>query len=215
MRVILVHGYNANPQAHFYPWLADQLRAKGFEVVTPTLSLNKDVELDLSVVIEEMKSQVGLLTNKDIVLGHSLGGLLILQYLEAVEMAGAPHSVILVGSPWKVKSWEMRRLFIDEFDADVLMWKSRDYIVVHQKDDKLVPFDHAEKLSKALKAKLISTEGDDHYMNREYPDLLEVLEKSAATPFEYEPGQSLEDDYADKALSDRFQPQTERPEWMT
>jgi uncharacterized protein len=215
MRVILVHGYNASPEENFYPWLSKELRDKGFEVIVPRLSLIKGEELDLPRVIEEMEQQVGLLTNNDIVLGHSLGGLIILQYLEAVEMEGAPHSVILVASPWKVKSWEMRRLFIDELDADVLMWKSRDYIVVHSKDDSLVPFDHAEKLAKVLKAKLIATEGDDHYMKEEYPVFLDTVIESANTPFEYTPGMSLEDDYANIAISDRFAPQTERPEWMT
>lgn len=215
MRVILVHGYNASPEENFHPWLAAQLRDKGFEVVAPTLSLQKGEELDLPKIIEELETQVGLLTNDDIILGHSLGGLIILQYLEAVEMEGAPHAVILVASPWKVNSHNIRHLFIDEFDADVLMWKSRSYIFVHSKDDKLVPFDHAEKFAKILRGVVVATEGDDHYMGKVYPVLLEVIEKSAATPFEYAPGQSLEDDYASKALSDRFQPQTEKPEWMT
>jgi len=215
MRIILVHGYNASPEENFHPWLAAQLREKGFEVVTPRLSLKKGEELDLPAVIEEMKDQVGLLTNNDIVLGHSLGGLIILQYLEAVEMAGAPHSVILVASPWKVNSWQMRHLFIDELDADVLMWKSRDYILVHSKEDTLVPFDHAEKLAKVLKGKLVATEGNGHFMDAEYPQLLEVVLKSASTPFEYAPGAELDDDYADQALSDRFQDAPKPQEWMT
>ncbi len=52
-------------------------------------------------------------------------------------------------------------------------------------------------------------------MGKQYPILLKTIERSASTPFEYAPGQTLEDDFADKALSDRFQPETTKPEWMT
>ena len=61
MRVILVHGFNANPQMNFHPWLADKLRATGFEVVAPSLPLSLTEEMNLPTIIETMKQQVGFL----------------------------------------------------------------------------------------------------------------------------------------------------------
>ena len=40
MRVILIHGFNANPTMNFHPWLAGALRDKGFEVCVPELPLS-------------------------------------------------------------------------------------------------------------------------------------------------------------------------------
>jgi len=199
MRVILVHGFNANPQMNFHPWLADALRAKGFIVETPTLNLSTKDEFHLPDIIESMKDQVGYLDNDDIILGHSLGAFIVLQYLEAVEMTETPRAVVLVAPPWKVSNPELKRLFIADLDADVLMWKAQEYVVVHSKDDKLVPFEHGQKLANVLRARLVEADGDDHYMGAEYPLLLKVVEDISKTPIVFEPGVGLNDDLAEVA----------------
>ncbi len=195
MRVILVHGFNSSPTSNFHPWLADQLRDRGFEVVVPTLSLTTTDELNLPLIIEEMKSQVGYLKNDDILLGHSLGAFIIMQYLEAVEMTETPRAIIMVAAPWKVSKPEIRRLFLMDLDAEVLMWKAREYVIVHSKDDPLVPFEHGKRLAETLKARLVETDADGHYLNASYPVLVETIVEIAGRPFEYAPGKSLEDDY--------------------
>ncbi len=194
MRIILVHGFNANPQMNFHPWLRDELHAAGFEVVAPELPLSSKEELDMPAIIEVMKREVGYLKNDDILLGHSLGALLILQYLEAVEMTETPRAVVLVAAPWKISRPELRRLFVDDLDADVLMWKAREFTVIHSQDDHLVPVEHGRKLANQLRASLIETATDDHYMGERYPVLLETVKQIARTPFEYAPGMSLEDE---------------------
>ncbi len=196
MRVIIVHGFNANPTTNFYPWLADQLRDRRFEVVVPTLTLTTTEELNLPLIIEEMKSQVGYLKNDDILLGHSLGAFIIMQYLEAVEMTETPRAIIMVAAPWKVSRPEIRRLFLMDLDAEVLMWKAREYVVVHSKDDQLVPFEHGKRLAETLKARLVETDGDGHYMDTSYPVLVETITEIAGRPFEYAPGKSLNDDFS-------------------
>lgn len=196
MRIILVHGFNANPSMNFHPWLAGQLRDQGFQVVVPELPLSTKTELNLPEIIESMKSQIGYLKNDDILLGHSLGAFIVLQYLEAVEMTETPRAVVMVAAPWNVARPELRRLFLVDLDADVLMWKAREFIVIHSKDDTLVPFEHGKKLAQAFKAKFVVTEHDGHFMQEQYPVLLETIKEVAQRPFEYEPGQSLADDYA-------------------
>lgn len=198
MRVILIHGFNASPEMNFHPWLAATLRERGFEVIAPALPLVSTSEIGLPELIEEMRRTLGRLTSEDIILGHSLGGLLALQYLEAAEMTAPPRAAILVAAPWNVANPALRRLFIADFDADVLMWKAREFVVVHSKDDKLVPVEHGRKLAATLRARLIETEGDDHYMGAEYPVLLKTIEDIAAHPHEYAPGMSLANDFENK-----------------
>jgi len=195
MRVILVHGFNATPQDNFHPWLADTLRDMGFEVETPELPLSTKDALDLPQIIETMKDQVGYLKSDDILLGHSLGAFIILQYLEAVEMTETPRAVVLVAAPWKVSRQELKQLFIADLDADVLMWKAREFFVVHSKDDELVPFEHGERLAKQLKAKLLAVDKQGHFMGEQYPILAEIIKRIAEKPVEYDPGAGLKDDY--------------------
>jgi predicted alpha/beta hydrolase family esterase len=195
MRIILIHGFNANPTMNFHPWLRDELHAAGFQVIAPELPLSSKEELDMPAILEVMKKEVGYLKNDDILLGHSLGGLLVLQYLEAVEMVETPRAVVLVAAPWNVARPELRRLFVDDLDADVLMWKAREFVIIHSADDKLVPIEHGRKLAQQLRARLIETAADDHYMGEQYPILLETIKQIATTPFEYAPGEALEDQF--------------------
>ncbi len=215
MRIILVHGFNASPEMNFHPWLARELRAKGYEVIAPTLPLKSGEEFNLPLVLEEMQRQVGFLKSDDILLGHSLGALIIFQYMESIEMTETPRAAILVAAPFKVMKPELRRLFLVDLDADVAMWKAREIIIVHSKDDTLVPIEHGRKLAEYFRAQCIETNGNGHYMDAEYPDLLELVEKIATTPFPFAPGMSLEDDYANKAWADRIAPSSGKPDWMT
>lgn len=204
MRVILVHGFNSSPDQNFHPWLRDELRKRGFEVVVPELNLKTGEEFDLGQVIDQMKAQVGYVKSDDILLGHSMGALIILQYLEAVEMIETPRAVILVAAPWKVNRPEFRRLFIADLDADVIMWKAREFVIIHSKDDKLVPVAHGRQFAEAIRARMVETDGDDHYMGPEYPVLLQTIEEIAKTPFVFEPGKGLTDAFADESLMKRL-----------
>jgi len=195
MRVILIHGFNASPEMNFHPWLAAALRDRGFDVLTPTLNLKTGEELKLPELLENMRKHIGRLDGNDILLGHSLGGLLMLQYLEAAEMDGPPRAAVLVASPWVVGNQTLRQLFIVDFDADVLMWKAREFVVIHSKDDTLVSVDHGRKWAAILRGRFIETNGDGHYMDAHYPILLKTIEDIAARPHEYAPGQSLVNDY--------------------
>ena len=200
MRVILIHGFNADPEMNFHPWLAEQLKKKGFEVIALNLPLSIGDDFNLSNIIEEMREKIGVLKSDDIILGHSLGSFMVLQYLEAVEMVETPRAVIMVSAPWKVSRPELRQLFLVDLDADVLMWKTREFIVIHSEDDKLVPIEHGRKLAKAFKARLIETKSDGHFMDKEYPVLLETIIDISKKPFEFEPGTTLKDDFLDQSI---------------
>jgi len=195
MRIILIHGFNADPDKNFHPWLHEELQSKGFEVVCPRLNLVAGQELNMPEIMEEMKRQIGYLTGDDILLGHSLGALLMLQYLEAAEMTETPRAVILVAAPWKVLRPELRQLFVDELDADVIMWKAKEFVVVHSKDDNLVPLEHGKKLAESIRARFIEREKDDHYMGTEYPVLRDLILEIAGTPVVFAPGANLKNDF--------------------
>lgn len=195
MRVTIIHGFNATPTDHFYPWLADTLRAKGYDVQVPELPLKTDEQIEPEALLELMHESIGLLTNNDIVVGHSLSAVLALRYLEYVELKSTPRAFVMVAPPWKVGASTMQGLFMSALDYDVVPWKAGEFVVVHSPDDELVPFDHAQKWTEVLKATLVDVPGNDHYMGKEYPVLVDVVERLKNNPIEYAPGASLPDAY--------------------
>lgn len=194
MRITIIHGFNATPTSHFYPWLADTLRAKGYDVQVPELPLKTGEELEAEALLELMHEKIGMLTGDDIVIGHSLSAVLALRYLEYVELKSTPRAFVLVAPPWKVGASEMQSLFMTNLDFDVVPWKAAEFVVVHSPDDAMVPFDHAKKWTEVLKARLVDAPGNDHYMGKEYPILVELIEELKNHPVEFAPGESLTDE---------------------
>src|SRR3990167_8744965 len=96
MRITIIHGFNATPESHFYPWLASMLQARGYDVRVPELPLRTDSEIEPEALIEIMHEKIGMLTNDDIVIGHSLSAVLALRYLEYVELKSTPRAFVLV-----------------------------------------------------------------------------------------------------------------------
>ncbi|RMD52287.1 alpha/beta fold hydrolase, partial [Candidatus Parcubacteria bacterium] len=167
MKIILIHGYKANPQSNFFPWLKGELRKMGHEVMMPELpnADNPDPEEWTKFLLDE----VGVIDDETIILGHSLGAPAALRFLEAAEAIATPRACILVSPPWMIKNEQFRGFFLSELDFDVLMWKARRFVVIHSKDDDKIPFDHAQKYAKVLQATLVEREGEGHYLGDKYP----------------------------------------------
>lgn len=96
-----------------------------------------------------------------------------------------------------IKDEKLRGFFLSELDFDVLMWKASRFVVIHSKDDKVIPFDHAKKYASLLHAQLIEREGEGHYQGEKYPIILETIEKLVNEKIEINPGEGLVDVYAD------------------
>jgi len=195
MRAILIHGYKATPDSNFWPWLKRELIDRRFEVVMPELP--NPAEPDRDAWTKAVLDSVGPLTDQDIIIGHSLGGATALRFLEAAEARTTPHACILISTPWMIKDERFRSFFLTELDHDVLMWRASKFVVIHAKDDPVIPFEHAERYAEVFHARLVAPETGGHFDGPEYPVILDTILELAAEPVEYAPGMSLSDEFAD------------------
>ncbi len=195
MRIILVHGYKSSPEKNFFPWLTRELVDRRFEVLCPVLPEPENPDRDAWT--KALLEAVGPLSDEDIVVGHSLGGAAALRFLEAAEARTTPHACVLISTPWMIRDEKFRGFFLTELDHDVLMWRASKFVVIHAKDDKVIPFEHAEKYAKVFHAKIVAPETGGHFDGPEYPVILEAILNVAAEPIVYAPGLSLADEYSE------------------
>ena len=189
MHVILVHGWMSRPQMHFFPWLKKELEARGFEVAAPQMpnpALPKRDEwlatLDQAVSEIDDPSQT-------ILLGHSLGTLTILHYLNTFEKGPAfPHIILTAGfgrqfslpQPIDIPQIEdypklialrekilnlpetvLHDWFSPAIDFAKVKPKARRWTCIHSTDDAIVPYAEGVWLAKKLNVPLI-TEHNGH-----------------------------------------------------
>lgn len=195
MRIVLIHGLKASSKTNFFPWLRDELHKLGHEVIVPDLP-NPEAP-DPEEWTRTLVEAVGTVDHETVILGHSLGGAAALRFLEAAEVTSTPRACILISTPWMIKSEDIRGFFLSELDFDVLMWKASKFVILHSRDDKVIPFDHAEKYASVLHGKLIErNEGEGHFKDADqYPIILDIIKKVIVEDIEFDPGQGIPDEY--------------------
>lgn len=195
MRIVCIPGYKATPASGFFPWLKDELRRRGHDVLIADLP-NPEAP-DRDEWNKALLEQVGAVDDETVIVGHSLGGAAALRFLEAAEAFSTPHALVLISTPWMIQSDRFRGFFMTELDYEVLMWKASKIAVIHAKDDPVIPFDHAEKYAKVLHGRLVAADTGGHFDDPSYPIILDTVLALIDEPVVYEPGQTLADEYAD------------------
>jgi predicted alpha/beta hydrolase family esterase len=80
-RVVVLHGYQASPDAHWFAWLTADLAAEGVPVHVPALPTPQDPVLGDWVAAA--RDAIGTPDERTVVVGHSLGCITALHALSA------------------------------------------------------------------------------------------------------------------------------------
>jgi predicted alpha/beta hydrolase family esterase len=102
---------------------------------------------------ERIAEELDALEGKVILVGHSLGGSILLKYLSEEELKKLVVGLFLVATPyWGVEDWEVGEYALQEHFASKIP-KEVAVFLYHSRDDEVVPFAHAalyaEKLPRA------------------------------------------------------------------
>ena len=88
-RVFIIHGWEGNPDIHWFPWLRKELKHRGYEVIVPRMPnvMNPEFKSWISYLKEIVTSPDG----NTFFVGHSLGCIAVLRFIETLkeEVGGA------------------------------------------------------------------------------------------------------------------------------
>ncbi|MCQ9677116.1 alpha/beta hydrolase [Corynebacterium sp. BF-R-2] len=178
MHFYIVHGYQASPESHWFPWLEQQLSADGHTVHTIALPHSNAPELDewveaIGRVIARPSADTCFIT-------HSLGGIALLHYLTALEGEWElPGLFIVSGFVEKLRVIPELDEFIGQAHVDLPRVKPHvaHTEVVVSTNDVLVDPALTQQLAGVLSAALITVENGGHFLERdgftEFPQLYE------------------------------------------
>ena len=81
-RAVIIHGYDASPEKHWFSWLAAQLETAGYPTKIPAMPDLKPAQAD--TWLKEAGLAIGVPDQHTIVVAHSLGCLTTLRYLSSL-----------------------------------------------------------------------------------------------------------------------------------
>lgn len=177
--VLFVHC--AGPQGHHEgsDFLISHLRnALGdeYEIHTPKMPDPENPHYNLWS--RKLKKELNAMEGEKILIGHSLGGSVLLKYLSEEEPRKNIAGLFVVAAPfWGKDNWEVEEYMLQENFSTQLKGVKNVYLY-HSKDDEVVPVAHLKYYAKELPgstSREVINRG--HLFGKGLPELVEDIKK--------------------------------------
>lgn len=162
-RAIIVHCWGGNPEYAWYPDTKKQLEKLGYVVSVPAMP-NTD-EPQLTEWLPYLTSIIGVPDEELVLIGHSLGNVTIMRYLESLSADQTVSRVIMVAAFTDQLGFkELENFFETRLNFEAIQPKAKGGFVVIQSDnDPYVSAQYDERLKEDLAAKLIIKHNAGHF----------------------------------------------------
>jgi len=165
-RVFLIHGWEGYPEEGWRPWLKKELEKKGFRVFVPAMPDTNNPKANKW--IPYLAKLVGEPTKNDYFVGHSLGCITILHYLETLKVNQKVGGVILVAGfvndlEYKGYKGEVSSFFRKIVNWDKIKQRCDKFVAIHSDNDPWVPLKHNTILREKLGARTIIEHNMGHF----------------------------------------------------
>ena len=179
-RVFIIHGWEGNPDHGWYPWLKKGLEGKGFEVHVPAMPDTEKPEF--GAWLEHLTRTVGEPDGDCCFVGHSLGCITILRYLESLKRDQKVGGVVFVGGYVSHLGYEELGSFFRTFvDWEKIKQHCGRFVAIHSDNDPYVSLHYGDLFKENLGAEVIVKHGMKHFSGddgiKELPDALEAVLK--------------------------------------
>lgn len=178
-RILIVHGFGASIDDHWFPWLADAVGAE--RVVLPHSDAPRAEEW-----VPLVADAIGVLSPDTAVVAHSLGCVTTAQAVRRVAGSGGQLGLFVAVAPFAVPLAPIGDPDLDAFIADGLA----DFVdldlpalrpslprveVLRSDNDPIVPAPSSDAFAADLGASVHVLPGAGHFLAREGVDRLEIV----------------------------------------
>jgi len=162
-RAILIHGWDGYPEEGWRPWLKNELEKKGFTVTVPAMPDAATPKFE--AWLEHLKNIIGEPDKDCYLVGHSLGCITILRYLESLskdqEIGGA---VMIAGFTTNLGFDEISSFFSAPIDWEKVNIHCKKFIAIHSDNDPYVSIHYGKEIFKPkLNAEIIIKHNMSHF----------------------------------------------------
>lgn len=165
--IYIVHGYQASPNHHWFPWLSQQLTQMDSQFVVKRLVLPHSDAPDFEEWQQALALQMSALNENTIIIAHSLGCLATLHYL-SIQLRERRIKAIfcIAGFKAPLKALPELDFFIThaKLDSGVLHSHIASRVVIFSSNDPVVPPPLALTFGHFLSAQVQEVKRAGHFM---------------------------------------------------
>ncbi len=185
-KALIIHGYGGSNQGNWFPWLKTELKKIGWNVDAPNLPNTNKPQLteQLSVLANIWNSRELHTEGKRILIGHSLGGSLLLHLLEQDWKDPLDIAIIVASTSHKNHLPELEDYFATPHDFEKIKKNCKKFILIFSDNDPYIntetgPY-YQHQLGENTELFMIHDAG--HFMGRDgyetFPMILELIQKA-------------------------------------
>lgn len=153
-KVFIIHGWGGSPEANWFPWLKSELEKVSIE--TEVLAMPNTDNPQMSEWIDFMQQSIGLPNEEIFLVGHSLGCIAILRYLESLDKEERIGGIVLVaGFSRSINIPELENFFESPLDYGKVKKSVRQIVAINSDNDYYVSLEEGRIMEEKLGAKLI------------------------------------------------------------
>lgn len=163
-RVLVVPGFGATPDDHWFRWLADELGAEG--VATEVVRLPEPDAPVAAAWEATVGDALGAPDERTWVVAHSLGSITALRVLAGLARPWSLGGLVLVsGFAGQLASLpSLVEYLADDVDAERIASQIATRVVVRSDDDQIVPPAASDDLARRLRADVVTVPGAGHFI---------------------------------------------------
>jgi uncharacterized protein len=161
-RAFIIHGWEGVPNEGWKPWLRGELEKKGFSVKVPAMPSTNNPKVDAWV--SHLAKVVGKPDKDCYFIGHSLGCITIIRYLEKLK------GNIKVGGAVFVSGFASNLGFeqIGSFFKAPINWRKvksrcKRFVAIHSDNDRYVSLHYGSMFKRELGAELVVKHNMKHF----------------------------------------------------
>ena len=189
-KAILIHRWDGNPDADWYPWLKTELEARDFSVEIPKMPNPEKPKIESWVSkLQEFSNEIN---RETYLIGHSIGCQTIMRWLERLSENLKVKGVIFV-APWLKldeqtmkeegeEVWEIARPWIEKpINLKKVKEHSDDFTIVYSTSDPYVSSDDLVILQEKLGARAVNMGDMGHFDDtagiKKLPSIVDIIEE--------------------------------------
>lgn len=182
-RAVIVHCWGGTPDYAWYPWAKQELEKRGYRVTVP---LMPDTDRpQLSAWLPHLAQAIGAPDEELLLIGHSLGTVTIMRYLEALPGNQRVGNVIFVaGFTDQLGFRQLENFFENRLDYARIRPKAASFTAIQSDNDPYVSAQYGQRLKQELGAEIISKHNAGHMSGPvdgespcvDLPELLAIIE---------------------------------------
>ncbi|MBI3032442.1 serine hydrolase family protein [Candidatus Woesearchaeota archaeon] len=174
-KAVIVHCWGGKPHLGWYGWLSKQLEKQGFCVIQPAMP-EPDYPQQ-QAWLETLLEVVGVTDEDTYFVGHSLGCIAIMRFLELLPAGKKVGGVLFVaGFSSDLGIEETKSFFTKPFAWEKIRKHCPHFIALHSDNDQYINLNQVKVLEQNLGAKLVIKHNMHHFQPGNYKELPVVME---------------------------------------